>query len=62
MGTAEVIIIGGGISGLSLAYFLLQRNPQLDIKIIEATESGISEYPIDDFIIKTTPAEHTTPC
>ncbi|PMP71936.1 MAG: protoporphyrinogen oxidase [Thermodesulfovibrio aggregans] len=36
MGKAEVVIVGGGISGLSLAYFLLKRNPQLDIKIIEA--------------------------
>ncbi len=36
MGTAEVVIVGGGISGLSLAYFLLKKNPQLDIKIIEA--------------------------
>lgn len=36
MGNAEVIIVGGGISGLSLAYFLLKRNPELDIKLIEA--------------------------
>lgn len=36
MGSAEVVIVGGGISGLSLAYFLLKKNPQLDIKIIEA--------------------------
>lgn len=36
MGATEVVIAGGGISGLSLAYFLLKKNPQLDIKIIEA--------------------------
>lgn len=36
MGTAEVVIVGGGISGLSLAYFLIKKNPKLDIKIIEA--------------------------
>lgn len=36
MGTAEIVIVGGGISGLSTAYFLLKKNPQLDIKIIEA--------------------------
>lgn len=36
MGTAEIVIVGGGISGLSLAYFLLKKNPQIDIKIIEA--------------------------
>ncbi|GAB5046563.1 protoporphyrinogen oxidase [Thermodesulfovibrio sp. TK110] len=36
MGKAEVVIVGGGISGLSLAYFLLKRKPELDIKLIEA--------------------------
>lgn len=36
MGTAEAVVVGGGISGLSLAYFLSKRNPELDIKIIEA--------------------------
>jgi len=36
MGQAEVVIVGGGISGLSLAYFLLKKKPDLDIKIIEA--------------------------
>jgi protoporphyrinogen/coproporphyrinogen III oxidase len=32
----KLIIIGGGISGLSLAYFLLEKKPSLDITIIEA--------------------------
>lgn len=36
MGKAEAVIVGGGISGLSLAYFLLKKKPELDIKIIEA--------------------------
>ncbi|MEN2995026.1 MAG: protoporphyrinogen oxidase [Thermodesulfovibrio sp.] len=36
MGSAELVIVGGGISGLSLAYFLLKKNPQLDLRIIEA--------------------------
>jgi len=36
MDNAETIIVGGGISGLSLAYFLLKRNPELDLKLIEA--------------------------
>lgn len=36
MDKAEVVIVGGGISGLSLAYFLLKKKPDLDIKIIEA--------------------------
>ncbi len=36
MGTTEIVVVGGGISGLSFAYFLLKKNPQLNIKIIEA--------------------------
>lgn len=36
MGNSEIAIIGGGISGLSLAYFLMQKKPDLDLKIIEA--------------------------
>lgn len=36
MGKAEAVIVGGGISGLSLAYFLLKKKPEFDIKIIEA--------------------------
>ncbi|MBE0426498.1 MAG: protoporphyrinogen oxidase [Nitrospirae bacterium] len=32
----RLVIIGGGISGLSLAYFLLERKPSLDIVILEA--------------------------
>jgi len=36
MDNAEAIIVGGGISGLSIAYFLLKRNPELDIKLIES--------------------------
>jgi len=31
----RVIIVGGGISGLSLAYFLLERDPFLDILVLE---------------------------
>lgn len=36
MGNAEIAIVGGGISGLSLAYFLSQKAPSLNLKIIEA--------------------------
>ncbi|MEW6570259.1 MAG: protoporphyrinogen oxidase [Nitrospirota bacterium] len=32
----RVIIIGGGISGLSLAYFLLEKKPDLDITVLES--------------------------
>ena len=34
----RIIIIGGGISGLSLAYFLLERKPAGDITVIESEE------------------------
>lgn len=40
MGNAEIVIVGGGISGLSTAYFLLKKNPQADIKIIEAEKKA----------------------
>ncbi|MCS7215238.1 MAG: protoporphyrinogen oxidase [Thermodesulfovibrio sp.] len=36
MGSAEVVIVGGGISGLSLAFFLLEKKPQLNLRIVEA--------------------------
>src|SRR4030042_2508763 len=32
----RLVIIGGGISGLSLAYFLLQQKPSLEITILES--------------------------
>lgn len=32
----RIVIVGGGISGLSLAYFLLERRPFLDIIILES--------------------------
>lgn len=32
----RIVIVGGGISGLSLAYFLLERRPSLDIIILES--------------------------
>src|SRR4030042_6615797 len=36
----KVIIIGGGISGLSLAYFLLEKKPSLDVSIIESEKKA----------------------
>ncbi len=36
----RLIIIGGGISGLSLAYFLLERKPSLDIVILESEKKA----------------------
>ncbi len=32
----SITIVGGGISGLSLAYYLLEKEPKLDILILEA--------------------------
>jgi len=32
----RIVIVGGGISGLSLAYFLLERKPDLDIAVLES--------------------------
>lgn len=36
MGSKEVLVVGGGVSGLSLTYFLLKKKSELDIKIVEA--------------------------
>src|SRR4030042_5457960 len=36
----RLVIIGGGISGLSLAYFLLERKPSLDIIILESEKKA----------------------
>jgi oxygen-dependent protoporphyrinogen oxidase len=32
----RIAIIGGGISGLSLGYFLLEKDPELDLVVFEA--------------------------
>ncbi len=34
----SITIVGGGISGLSLAYFLLEKDPLLEIQVLEAAE------------------------
>lgn len=34
----SITIVGGGISGLSLAYFLLKRDPSLNVRILEAED------------------------
>jgi oxygen-dependent protoporphyrinogen oxidase len=36
----RLVIIGGGISGLSLSYFLLERKPSLDIIILESEKKA----------------------
>ncbi|UCG77801.1 MAG: protoporphyrinogen oxidase [Nitrospirota bacterium] len=32
----KIVIVGGGISGLSLAYFLLRKEPGLDVEVLES--------------------------
>lgn len=34
----RIAIIGGGISGLSLAYFLLEKDPELDLVVLESKQ------------------------
>lgn len=34
----HITIVGGGISGLSLAYFLLEKDPSLKLQVLEASE------------------------
>jgi len=36
----SIVIVGGGISGLSLAYSLLERKPDLDITVLESGEKA----------------------
>ena len=34
----RIAIVGGGISGLSLAYFLLEKDPDLDLVVLESEQ------------------------
>ncbi len=36
----KIVIVGGGISGLSLAYSLLEQKPDLDISVLESGEKA----------------------
>ena len=36
----RLVIIGGGISGLSLAYFLLEKKPSLDVIVLESEKKA----------------------
>jgi protoporphyrinogen/coproporphyrinogen III oxidase len=36
----KLVIIGGGITGLSLAYFLLEKNPSFDIVVLESEKKA----------------------
>lgn len=58
----RIAIIGGGISGLSLAYFLLEKDPSLDLVVFEAekrlggkiwsekTEGFLCEWGVNGFL------------
>lgn len=35
-----IVIIGGGITGLSLGYFLLEKKPALDIVVLESEKKA----------------------
>ncbi|MFN3740486.1 MAG: protoporphyrinogen oxidase [Thermodesulfovibrionales bacterium] len=35
---AEIVIIGGGISGLSLAYFLINKRPDIELIVLESSD------------------------
>lgn len=40
--SSRVAIVGGGLSGLSTAYHLLQKSPALDVTIIDKAEPGVA--------------------
>lgn len=39
-----IVIIGGGITGLSLGYFLLEKKPALDIVVLESEKKRVAKY------------------
>ncbi|KAK4874076.1 hypothetical protein RN001_013436 [Aquatica leii] len=43
---ADIIIIGGGISGLSAAYYILQCEPSLDVLVLEAKRGRTLTLPL----------------
>ena len=36
--TADYVVIGSGISGTCISWFLLEQNPQLQVVVLEARE------------------------
>ena len=58
MQTKHILIIGGGISGLSSAYFLLKKAPTLRVTVLEAGEywgGKIRTERVDGFVIEGGP-------
>lgn len=54
----HILIIGGGISGLSAAYFLLKKRPSLRVTVLEAGEywgGKIRTERVDGFVIEGGP-------
>lgn len=54
----HILIIGGGISGLSAAYFLLKKHPNLRVTVLEAGEywgGKIRTERVDGFVIEGGP-------
>ena len=40
----RIVIVGGGISGLSLAYALLESDPSADVVIFESEKDPAERY------------------
>ena len=38
--SVDVCVVGGGFTGLWTAYYLLRRNPNLDVLVVEAETVG----------------------
>ena len=58
MNPHHIVIIGGGISGLSAAYFLLQKDPTLRVTVLEAGAywgGKIRTERVDGFVIEGGP-------
>src|SRR6478735_7039904 len=47
--SADVCIVGGGLTGLWTAYYLKQADPSLDIVIVEREDAGLIAGPRDRF-------------